>query len=619
MIKGIVEIGKILNFNSKGILENKVRVGNYKAVIGVDFNLHDNKADFFIFKIAPEGEYLEKEVLKEIVWVGNAPGNVPQKRFTSDKFFNIVKSLRNIEKELPIDSSLKVQISKVLNNFFEEEKYLRLDLCSFNKLTTEKFLFNKMTKDIDKKSEKEFYNEFEKSIKKLIGLKNKELYLYTLFINGELLSQNDDYKKILEKELTGSNDELFTSEGICHLCGKEDKLTSNFTKLKLKFFVTDKITFAREIREEGFIYNYSICKDCFQSFSLGETFIFNNLKTRISGIDCLLIPEFLQYNHLEFLPNLLEKRAKNLVTAVNSLNKLDDYVEKKDELKVDLEKKDLLINFAFVKISNSSTKILLLIQDVEPSWIKHLLEELIGINNKYFYLINEKNKFSFLTITRLINSKTLLLNTYKQILSKSKMIFTNLIPTFINSAKEMYLKGEDIFLVNNIFNSNLLILFLKNINLYEENKGGGLMGEDCLKNLEFDEKLKDYVIDLGLDGQKTALFLLGVLIASIGVEQYNIAKKKVILEKINFSGMPLQKIKSLSTQIFEKLKQYKILDFYNERIFSIAKELLDKNEKKWSLNPAENVYYILSGYAWKTKMFLNKNNLTESKGVNENE
>jgi CRISPR-associated protein Csh1 len=136
---------------------------------------------------------------------------------------------------------------------------------------------------------------------------------------------------------------------------------------------------------------------------------------------------------------------------------------------------------------------------------------------------------------------------------------------------------------------------------------------DFLDNLDISEEMKNYIEKLGFDEQKTSLFLLGVLIASIGSEQYNIAKKKVILEKINFGGMPIQKIKNFSTQIFEKLKQYKLLD-YNEKIFAIAKELLDKNEKNWMLNPAENVYYILSGYAWKTKMILNKNNSEDKEG-----
>ena len=55
----------------------------------------------------------------------------------------------------------------------------------------------------------------------------------------------------------------------------------------------------------------------------------------------------------------------------------------------------------------------------------------------------------------------------------------------------------------------------------------------------------------------------------------------------------------MSNEIFEKLEQYRVLS-YNEGIFSVMKLLLDKNRGQWSLTPQENVYYILSGYAYAT-------------------
>ena len=123
MLKGIIEIGKILNSNSSNVLENKIKVGNYKAIVGIDFKLNEKKVEFFIYKISPNEEFLEKEILTKVLWVGNARGNVPQKRFTSDKILNLVKSLRNIEEDLNKSNILLQNYNSdiFLEKFGEEE------------------------------------------------------------------------------------------------------------------------------------------------------------------------------------------------------------------------------------------------------------------------------------------------------------------------------------------------------------------------------------------------------------------------------------------------------------------------------------------------------------------
>ncbi|MFQ6061521.1 MAG: TM1802 family CRISPR-associated protein, partial [Thermoplasmata archaeon] len=71
--------------------------------------------------------------------------------------------------------------------------------------------------------------------------------------------------------------------------------------------------------------------------------------------------------------------------------------------------------------------------------------------------------------------------------------------------------------------------------------------------------------------------------------------------KINFMGMPFLSVMRLSNEIFEKLKQYRRLDSFTESAFSVMKSLLDKNRERWTLSPQDNVYYILSGYAYATR------------------
>jgi CRISPR-associated protein Csh1 len=63
--------------------------------------------------------------------------------------------------------------------------------------------------------------------------------------------------------------------------------------------------------------------------------------------------------------------------------------------------------------------------------------------------------------------------------------------------------------------------------------------------------------------------------------------------------MSLKRLIILINDVFEKLNQYRIRQ-YNELIFSVMKFLFDKNLKSWKLSDLDNVYYILSGYAFNT-------------------
>ena len=51
---------------------------------------------------------------------------------------------------------------------------------------------------------------------------------------------------------------------------------------------------------------------------------------------------------------------------------------------------------------------------------------------------------------------------------------------------------------------------------------------------------------------------------------------------------------------FENFSPFNIRNYFTEKVFSVMKKLMDKHIKNWSLSDEENVYYILSGYAYNT-------------------
>lgn len=122
-------------------------------------------------------------------------------------------------------------------------------------------------------------------------------------------------------------------------------------------------------------------------------------------------------------------------------------------------------------------------------------------------------------------------------------------------------------------------------------------------DLTISKDFKKFIQELGYNEQQTSLMLLGKLIYEVGKAQArNKLTSKPILEKINYQGMSLNKVQKLSNEIFEKLKQYKLITnessrYYIQNIFSDHKVLFDKNINNWKLTNQENVFYLLSGYA----------------------
>ncbi len=144
--------------------------------------------------------------------------------------------------------------------------------------------------------------------------------------------------------------------------------------------------------------------------------------------------------------------------------------------------------------------------------------------------------------------------------------------------------------------TQLLLKIFEKLSLIERgektvNIDSGILGEE----------VEQYVERMGYSEEETALFLLGYLIGEIGAKQVQggDSAKKPILNKINFNGMNARNVLTLSSEVFEKLDQYQVRQC-NEQVFAVMKSLMDAYIKNWRPSEAENVYYILSGYAFHT-------------------
>jgi len=146
-------------------------------------------------------------------------------------------------------------------------------------------------KDI-KRLPKVISDEIFAYLKKEKGVIKKDISLFTLKVDGQLLVNLSEYRDYIENSMIS---DLFSQEeiGVCHLCQEKKEITLDMSKLQFKYYITDKIGFSSGLRKEGFLKNFSLCKDCYKKLLVGEAFVKNNLRSSLGKMPLYIIPKFI--------------------------------------------------------------------------------------------------------------------------------------------------------------------------------------------------------------------------------------------------------------------------------------------------------------------------------------
>jgi len=626
------EIKKVRGERSFDIVENLVQDApkekNNKKQYLVILKLNLNKDINLTIDIEEIGE----DTSKKYLWVGNPPGaNSPQDRLTTNNLEYLVsQTIPNLVERLP---------SGELRDILRQAKdKIYFDLGEKNKIGTSEGQYKRYRylwdlskigldlrpEEVREKISKEKYKGKKavrlvsdgifKYIKQQTGLNKNQISLYTFNVNGENLVEYDDYRNYIYTTLV---EEIFKNakNAFCHLCGEEKKITGNTTKFWFKFYMTDKIGFSSNFGgDKTFYRNYSLCKDCYEAILVAESFIRNRLRSWLIT-DVYIIPHFWQ----EVIPiTNLERWANYIRDSFNAIMNLESWHSFQEKLKDYREYENLksgfYLNFLFGKKGQADFKIYQLIQDVSPYRLDMLRETALEVQNLGSKLLGESNSW-YLSLKRMfylfpqgkvenigVKDK---LEFYNSLFSNLKISRNFLIREFIERSREYYFLQKtfnEAELCQTVLSQNLLLCYLRKLDLLK----GGINMKVEYNKLIIDD-IKKYLEEMEYDEPMISLFLLGKLIGEIGIAQYNKGDtKKSILNKLNFQGMHMEKIKRLFPEVFEKMRQYRVLTSENEKLYAIAMELLNKNKNAWSLSPQDNVFYILSGYAYITYKAITK-------------
>lgn len=572
---------------------------NAKELVNVIFDL-DNK------RIEEEVYEISDEVLKKFNWIGVAKGNRPQVRLTVNL---------NIKRNFIIDTLKYIEENEKL---FKDDKDVN-ELKYYLKEIKESGLLEHFKKFKEDKEEKNKKKEKKENILVTVSVKKNNKIIE--------LANTEGYKKILRKiRISESEKGAELKDGFCHVCEKEGKVLPNPDYKKgslLSIYVIDKMGFLSEygmLGDESMLRTHSICEDCKLNISKGLSKIEKDFLVNTKLFNIYIIPSGdLDEDFIEAC-----KRIKEITFGSTEIAKTLDEIERIEE-EIDFIRKEkkfkyVSLNLIFGKSILSYFDLYGVIEDVPPYRfieIAKKAKKLADDVGKNFKEERKKWYLNFDSIREIIPlQKDLppkpLIDVFEAIIKRKYFPIERLIKMAVLTAKihrygnyEPYTikkledrERRDEETCRSILKYNILILMLN-----ERERGESLSAEILGDEMK---ELIEFCRSLNYDELKTSLFLLGVLIAKIGYEQYKKGdEKKSILDKIDFDGMSAERVISLFNKVFEGLRNYRILTSGNEIIFSNSQNLLNKNiELLKKNNPVENVFYILSGYSYQTLKIL---------------
>jgi CRISPR-associated protein Csh1 len=625
MLNVIADIGKIVSGNSQGdLLEFLIpEATRQRYIVGINFDLAKSS---LAFKLMAEGSEngLSKQKLQEFLFVASERGNRPQFSPTSSNLGYLVsQTLPNLADFLPEGSELKKLLQKVRDRFFMEVQEKGGKKSAF--ILNAKFIPD-ASFGFEKKPEKlkDAIGDYAKELAKLIEERTTapaRETIYTLCVNDDPVADHPDYQRFLWQQNSESAFEGGFA-GTCSICGTETQVTPDTTRFVMKFYMTDKVSFASHFDEKNYYKAVTACKSCYQNIIIAEKWIHQHLRTRLGGFDVYVMPQMIWtemegirlFRYLQAIT-----REFNEIKNIQSLRNAQINVQARAERMEVFKQNAFIWNFLFFRKSQSAFKVLSLIKDVPPSRIMEITEHTNGVDACRKKLqISDNVVFDLDQIYWLIplRKRGADLLEYKKLLQLYACIFNGLpvhkeqLYNFYKQLACMHHFGSyglyqfkkpnnpdfaTYALMADTLKWNLFLLFLQKLNLIE--------GESTMNTNEFDDYFPDGVkeafTELGYNAAQQGLALLGYVIGVIAYAQYKEGlENKPVLEKINYQGMSEEKIVRLFNDAFEKIRQYRKNKTvsYAERWLALAKKLYETGAHK-ELTVDERVFYLLSGYS----------------------
>lgn len=608
-----MKIGELLSVNEE--VEVQSIKGKGTLLVKIIFDVDNQRLDCeFLSCRYKQGKILldDKERLAEYLWIGNDVGMKPQRRLTTDKVEYLLDpskknkwAIKKIIEEIDVMEcadvdlqNLKNILNEIIISFFPSGQSLILDL---DKLLAQK------------------------------GVEKSDIALYTVSIrkNGVTLDlvKAEGYRRFIRRILYETESEKWPIVyGRCHVCGKLGRILSNPAYPEgtlLCMYNVDKLGFMPGLSDapEMTACAHAVCPECKEKLRLGLNFIERQLRVQFGNgkLNAFIVPTILgaglTRKYLEKLTQAT-KDAFSTIKAYESLKKVEELMREISEIFREQGQSisAYSINILFGYRTSSHFAYQYLIQNVPMTRLIEIAEKAanvsseasefiigewgMGIDDIYsiFPLRETRKNVEWKPFVELLNamlSSTLF--DWQDVIARA-VLFARICKYGAEAGYTVKApqKNAEIYMCEGIFKYNLLFKLLREIGVVES------MNEATLEVCVPDAKLNQFISMQGYTESQRSLFLLGYLIGKIGVAQYNKGdERKSVLNKVNFEGMSAERIKLLANYVLDGLRNYRLLNAYNEEIYSCMKAMLDRHIGKLQ-DPVDNTFYLLSGYAYAT-------------------
>lgn len=451
--------------------------------------------------------------------------------------------------------------------------------------------------------------------------KNSKFFLTCSFLKGDSIKSGKLYLgdfhffRLLatEYKIEKLNSEEGFRKGICSICKRERNDLLGKSNV-FSFSTPDQPGFTYNFSQINFWKNFPICLECNDIAIKGRNFIEKYLSFDFYGLKYYLIPKTF-INDEEIFYEILSFLKKENAVLSKSFNKLKVYQITNDRREIlDLlsELDDVLfLNFLFLKKDKSAEKILLLIEDVYPSWLKEIFDAKKRVDEK---LKTDFRLGIFQEFLKQKKSNTDFLNVVQAIFTNKKVDYQYFLARVMQKVKEkfieIFLKEKRMFcsgskhLVLVMNNALLCLYFLKELKLINWEEGEMERMDDNIFNGLFEGRYR--IMNSPI---KRGLFLLGVLLGEFLKKQEEFRGSTPFMKKLKSFRLTEKDVTKLVLDLSVTLKdKYKFFkDFFDKPQFYFAfkmraEMLLDKiyeylstTESNWKLSIDEINFCIASG------------------------
>lgn len=472
-------------------------------------------------------------------------------------------------------------------------------------------------------------------LREALGWK-KEVQYITLSIEGCPIAEQSAYREYIRSVLL---DEPFqgqeSTSGTCHLCGKTAVVTSNFVPMRIKIFINDKVSFAGNLRRDGFWERYSICQRCYTYLLIADRLLEQELEVQLLRSPVFLVPELVLQpsTDLHGVRRVLQS-IRQQATELGRVKQLRQATKDLAAVAQERSARYAALTLLFHEKQNMAVKIREVVAEVPPSRVQQVIVAINQVNDAAGPggwaepLVGPINQVWFDGLDALLDTLPIrrsegrpvirpALTLTRQLLQQEPIDLADLHAAFVEGVRAIRSAHTGYWLVSQQWKDRspsseevdrVMRAYLARtlaLRLIVREVGCTSFGGAAVSVL-VPESYRTAMRELGLSEQEQSLFLLGVLLARVATEQYRSdqSRTKPILEKLNYSGMSLPRVIVFANELFDKLRQYRLLSgeyaAENEVLFAEAIQQLTRHRSHWPLTDAENVYFVLAGYAYET-------------------